>query len=90
MLQSSDDGALGRIRQPSRLALWLRAHQALLNTAAIIGTVVLIGICAYRRVWHPYLSGGEALLALWPFYVVGIGSIGVRWLIRDTRLDERA
>jgi len=51
------------------------------DVAAVAGATLLFGACAYRRIWHPQWSGGEALAALWPFYAIGGGAIFVRWLL---------
>jgi hypothetical protein len=51
------------------------------NRAAVFGALLLFAACGYRRFWHPDWSGGQALAALWPVYVVGCVPILVRWAI---------
>ncbi len=49
------------------------------NRAAVFGALLLFAACGYRRIWHPDWSGGQALAALWPVYVVGCVPILARW-----------
>src|SRR5262249_50079061 len=68
--------AVSTARQPWRMGFLPSA-----DVAAVAGAMLLFGACAYRRIWHPLWSGGEALAALWPFYAIGGGAIFVRWLL---------
>jgi hypothetical protein len=55
----------------------------LMNGAAVLGALVLFGICGYRRIWHPDWSGLHAVSTLWPLYVMGGLPIVARWVMRD-------
>jgi hypothetical protein len=54
----------------------------LMNGAALLGALLLFGVCGYRRIWHPDWSGLHAVSALWPLYVAGGLPIVVRCAMR--------
>jgi hypothetical protein len=47
------------------------------------GSLILLGACLYRRIKHPDWTGGQAVAALWPVYLVAVASICSGWLFRD-------
>ena len=57
----------------------LRASR-LVDVAALLGGLVLFGVCGYRRLWHPEWSGLQALANLWPLYVIGGAPIVAWWV----------
>lgn len=62
-----------------------RAQELLCISVASAGTLVLLGACLYRRLRHPEWTGGQALTALWPFYLAGALSICTGWLFSDAK-----
>jgi hypothetical protein len=47
------------------------------------GSLILLGACLYRRIKHPDWTGGQAVAALWPVYLIAVVSICSGWLFRD-------
>jgi len=92
MLRIGDDSPArsNEAAKGSHALQWLRPNAALLDTLALVGALVLAGACVYRRVWRPDWTGGEALEALWPFYVAGAVSVASRWLVKDSKYREDA
>jgi hypothetical protein len=62
-----------------------RMQELLIGSAVIAGALCLLGACAYRRVWHPEWTGGQALQALWPFYLAAALSIYCGWRFNHAR-----
>jgi hypothetical protein len=51
--------------------------------AVAAGSLILLGVCLYRRIRHPDWTGGQALAALWAVYLAGAVSICGGWLCHD-------
>jgi hypothetical protein len=53
------------------------------------GSLILLGACLYRRIKHPDWTGGQAVAALWPVYLLAAVSICSGWLFRDANAALR-
>lgn len=72
-----------RERVSGLLPQWERVQNFLAVLASVAGALILFGACLYRRLWHPEWTGGQALEALWPFYLAGALPICIAWYFGD-------
>jgi hypothetical protein len=84
MLQHS---SLNQIARGKKLRALLRERHRerhiLAVSAMLAGALITLGACLYRRVWHPEWVGGQALQALWPFYIAAALSLYFGWRLSD-------
>lgn len=50
----------------------------------VIGGLLMIGGCVYRVFIHPEWTSEQALDALWPFFLAGIVTLMLGWLVDRT------
>jgi hypothetical protein len=69
-------------------APFLRVSKSV-NAAALIGGLLLFGVCGFRRIIHPDWSGLQALATFWPLYLTG-GAPILFWLAGLPRVRTTA
>jgi hypothetical protein len=47
----------------------------------VIGGVLMIGGCIYPILFRPDWTSAQALEALWPYYLAGVVTLALGWLV---------